>query len=321
MWTDRRSNEKSRLLSANADGASSRSNRLVFRPWYLIIAAILIGIFAILSIGSLRITTRKGKEPHKTNISVVVQPALHNTSSQVLNGCDAKVLLMRHCEKENLREHCSSVGFERSDYLVSLFGPKAKWPVPSFLFAENPTGRNNPATHNFREIETLRPLATAVHLNIDTSYDTHHTADLAEKMFQLMDEGELCGKMAVVSWKHSGIPTLAKVMGCTKSNGCPTDYSSKMYDEVWELNVSTSSFVSFHYFHSDSLECAHRSFCTTNRSLRRPKEVVCSRAVCGKCPLQLSLRISILFLMANSGVATPMDAMPAEAPTTLNSEG
>ncbi|KAI2501987.1 hypothetical protein MHU86_12470 [Fragilaria crotonensis] len=250
MSSDRRSTEKSRLLlSTIAEGNPSRSNGLGCRPWYLIIAAILLGIFALLSIGSLRIKTRKGKEPHAPNNSVVIQPALHDTSSNVLNGCNATVLLMRHCEKENIREHCSSVGFERSDFLVSLFGPKARWPVPSFLFAENPTGRNNPATHNFREIETLTPMATEFHLNIDASYDTHHTADLAAKMFQLMDNGELCGKMAVASWKHSDIATLANVMGCTNANGCPTAYPSNMYDEVWELN--------FVYHKSTSLATKH----------------------------------------------------------------
>ena len=92
-------------------------------------------------------------------------------------------------------------------------------------------------------------MANKFGLDIDASYDTNHTEDLAAKIFQIMDDGELCGGIAVVSWKHSDISNLANDMGCTKTNGCPLNYPATMYDEVWELNVSLSWCSSFHCFH------------------------------------------------------------------------
>ena len=52
-----------------------------------------------------------------------------------------------------------------------------------------------------------------------------------------MEEGKMCGKLAVISWKHSGIPHLASKLGCSETDGCPLDYSSKTYDQVWEIKV------------------------------------------------------------------------------------
>jgi hypothetical protein len=68
-------------------------------------------------------------------------------------GCEATVVIIRHCEKGSIREHCSYPGFERSVYLATLFGDDGeRWPAPSQIFALSP-GRHKKM--NFREMELV----------------------------------------------------------------------------------------------------------------------------------------------------------------------
>jgi hypothetical protein len=73
-------------------------------------------------------------------------------------GCEATVILVRHCEKGSVREHCSYPGYERSVYLASLFGDdNERWPAPSAIFAENP--HRHGKKMNFREMELVGPIS------------------------------------------------------------------------------------------------------------------------------------------------------------------
>jgi hypothetical protein len=73
-------------------------------------------------------------------------------------GCEATVILVRHCEKGSVREHCSYPGYERSVYLASLFGDdNERWPAPTAIFAENPRRHKNKM--NFREMELVGPIS------------------------------------------------------------------------------------------------------------------------------------------------------------------
>ena len=84
-------------------------------------------------------------------------------------GCEATVLIVRHCEKGSVREHCAYIGYERSVYLATLFGhdEDSRWPAPSYIFAEGPKDRHNRHKMNFREIETVGPLAEKIGIPID----------------------------------------------------------------------------------------------------------------------------------------------------------
>lgn len=247
--------ERSRLVPKMVDAAAlRRSSASGFRPGrILIVIAAGVSFVALMSMGSSLVQKNNQSHlpPPASSIIAVERPQLHaggggggggkksnsTTMKKLLDGCECTVLLIRHCEKGDLREDCSYLGFERSAYLATLFGPhdNEKWPVPSLLFAERPAGRNNPKKRNFREVETLRPTARKFNISIDTSYDIEHTSGLAAKLFKLMEEGQMCGKLAVISWKHSGIPHLASKLGCSETDGCPRDYPSKTFDQVWEL--------------------------------------------------------------------------------------
>lgn len=89
----------------------------------------------------------------------------------VPDGCEATVMIVRHCEKGDIREHCDYLGFERSVYLAKQFGNshEERWPAPSFIFAMSPGGRHNKHKMNYREIETVGPLAEKTGITVDDS--------------------------------------------------------------------------------------------------------------------------------------------------------
>jgi len=155
------------------------------------------------------------------------------------DGCEGTIMIMRHCEKGSIREHCNYLGYERSVYLASLFGhgPEYRWPEPSYLVAENPGDRRNPKKKNFREVETILPLGDKFNLTVDDSYSTLDTNKLARKIQGMLRSGELCGKLMVISWKHSKIPKLAHALACGPREGCPWHYRGKRFDELWQIKV------------------------------------------------------------------------------------
>ena len=143
---------------------------------------------------------------------------------------------MRHCEKGNLKKHCDYIGLERSVYLASLFGDKnERWPTPAYIFAESPDGRRNSYKRNYREVETAGPLSQKTGVEVDASYNTVTESDLVDYVADLLKRGDLCGKLVVIVWKHSGIGRLARKLGCGHDQGCPDDYRGKNFDEIWQL--------------------------------------------------------------------------------------
>jgi hypothetical protein len=161
-----------------------------------------------------------------------------NTDVSIPSGCETTVLLIRHCEKEgdetidnDGNEHCNYIGLERAYFIPSLFGTPGngdhRWPVPTALFALTEDRSTN---YNFREIETLLPLANKYGLKIDS--DVKHNEALAKRIFKELAKGHWCGKTVLVSWKHEYLGALAQQLGCVD---CPFDYPDAVFDEVWQL--------------------------------------------------------------------------------------
>jgi len=151
-------------------------------------------------------------------------------------GCEATVVIVRHCEKGSVREHCAQIGYERSVYLATLFGDDhERWPAPSYVFAQSPGARNNKRKLNFREIETVGPVAEKFGLDIDDSYSDKNINGLARQLLTFLQTGKMCGKVTLISWKHSNIGHLANHLGCGPSQGCPIDYSGRSFDDTWHL--------------------------------------------------------------------------------------
>eukprot|EP00548_Thalassiothrix_antarctica_P005734 CAMPEP_0194139982 /NCGR_PEP_ID=MMETSP0152-20130528/9576_1 /TAXON_ID=1049557 /ORGANISM="Thalassiothrix antarctica, Strain L6-D1" /LENGTH=234 /DNA_ID=CAMNT_0038838025 /DNA_START=328 /DNA_END=1032 /DNA_ORIENTATION=- len=158
------------------------------------------------------------------------------------SGCQSAVVLMRHCEKvgttkdSNGNEHCSVPGLQRAEFIPSLFiGPDSRWPEPSYLYALSTT-RQGVHHYNYREIETLKPLATATNLTIDSRFTVGDGPNLANEIFDQLVDGSLCGKTTLICWKHSDIPQMARALGCGTKSGCPNTYPKYNFDQVWIIN-------------------------------------------------------------------------------------
>ena len=151
-------------------------------------------------------------------------------------GCEATIVLLRHCEKESEYEHCNYVGYERAAFLPTLFGDgDERWPMPSYIFALNPGDRGTSWKKNFREVELILPLAEKANVTINAGYGTEETSHLAKDFHKKLKSGEACGKLAVVSWKHEDLPRLARRLGCGPIEGCPVDYRGSTFDQVWQI--------------------------------------------------------------------------------------
>jgi hypothetical protein len=152
--------------------------------------------------------------------------------------CEATIILVRHCEKGFLKRHCDYIGLERSVYLSTLFGDSPgpeRWPTPAYIFAEGPGDRHHQSKRNFREIETVAPLSLKTGIPVDASFTSMTTKKLVGHLTKMLKQGDLCGKVVLVAWKHSQIGYLAHHLGCGPMQGCPGDYRGKSFDEVWQL--------------------------------------------------------------------------------------
>ncbi|EED89803.1 predicted protein [Thalassiosira pseudonana CCMP1335] len=201
--------------------------------------------------------------------------------------------------------HCSSLGKKRSEYIATLFVDndeyqdlldgdadavttvdvegvppvpivnvsldvaKPQFPTPLKLYALNDARYNkNPTKEhkNFREVETITPLADQFHLDIDERFGVNEEGELATDYFKRLsksvqmnlkamlngtdsaslDEDELdiyhlCENgMTVVNWKHSLIPTLSRALGCGGDEGCPKKWRSSDFDTLWVITFQYS---------------------------------------------------------------------------------
>lgn len=135
-------------------------------------------------------------------------------------GCEATVMLVRHCEKSDRKANCDYVGFERSVYLATLFGNhEERWPSPSYIYALQPGHRNNPKKRNFREIQTVLPVSEKFALDVDANFTIEDKGALARAIMSKMNNGDMCGKLVLISWKHSDLPPLARRLGKWLENG------------------------------------------------------------------------------------------------------
>ena len=155
-------------------------------------------------------------------------------------NCEATVVLIRHCEKSSLKEHCSSKGLQRAEHLANLFGHtvEEKWPAPSYLFALNPGERHNKYIKNWREIETIQPLSKKISVPINSSFGLNDSNGLSDHIFKLLKSGKLCDHVALISWKHDDLPRLAHSLGCGPSQGCPSTFDSIDFDSTWQISYS-----------------------------------------------------------------------------------
>ena len=197
--------------------------------------------------------------------------------------CTVTVLIARHCndygfyakdDAESGDKHCSYVGYERTRYFASRFGgshdetqhqqQQHRWPSPIGLYALLP---KQPQGINYRQIETLLPLAKQSNISIQIVGEPSHVASSIFEQLQTMnhdpiestdnqtetnnfhddddddgddgdggdDDDAYCGQVFVVAWKHAFISDVAAALGCGPKQGCPTTYPDGEFDLIWQL--------------------------------------------------------------------------------------
>ncbi len=138
----------------------------------------------------------------------------------------ARILLIRHGEKPEGRAdpRLAAAGRERAQRWVGYF-TASPLRTPTVLFAPQPTkGRRS-----VRPIETLEPLAKAMHQKVKTPFASEDYAKLAH---QLLTDPELNGKIVAVCWVHHSLPQFAAALGVEPA---PARWKESDYDGVYEV--------------------------------------------------------------------------------------
>jgi hypothetical protein len=139
------------------------------------------------------------------------------------------ILIIRHAEKlTDGRIDLSPTGFERARLLPTLFSPAAArpdLPTPQVLFA------THLSPHSNRPVQTVTPLAAALHLPIDNSFNNDDYPALAAALLS----GKYAGKVVLVAWHHGKIPQLAAALGATPPY---TPWPDTQFDRIWRIDYA-----------------------------------------------------------------------------------
>jgi hypothetical protein len=141
----------------------------------------------------------------------------------------AAVFIIRHAEKplgdEKLPD-LTAIGFQRANLLPTLFiaqpgsSKPPRFPRPTALFA------TDTSKHSDRPIETVTPLARALHLRVDHDYADREVSALATELLS----GKYAGQVVLVCWHHGEIPHLAQALGVTDA---PKKWDDTVFDRIW----------------------------------------------------------------------------------------
>jgi phosphohistidine phosphatase SixA len=132
------------------------------------------------------------------------------------------VMLMRHGEDVGEKSfHLSPAGMKRAQALPRLFG--ARLPKPEVIVATHASKNSN------RPVETVEPLARALHVEIDNRFRQDDFAILARN---LMTDARFAGKVVLVCWHHGSLPNLARALGV---KGAPK-WPDSQFDHVWVID-------------------------------------------------------------------------------------
>jgi len=134
------------------------------------------------------------------------------------------VMIIRHAEKPETGEkdpNLSPRGFERADALAKVIPDR--FPRPDFLLATKRSKGSN------RPVETITPLAKAVHEEIESTFKDDDVAGVAH---EVLTDPKFEGKVVLIAWHHGKIPELARALGVKDA---PEKWNPAVFDRVWEI--------------------------------------------------------------------------------------
>jgi hypothetical protein len=139
----------------------------------------------------------------------------------------AQVIIIRHGEKPASGPDLDEQGYARAQALVDFFehAPSVtRFGPPAAIYAMDPKD----ADGSQRPIETVTPLADALHLAIDADYKREKIPELVH---DVMTNAAADGRTVLICWEHKAIPDIARAFGVAS----PPDWKGKVFDRAWVL--------------------------------------------------------------------------------------
>jgi hypothetical protein len=143
----------------------------------------------------------------------------------------AEVILIRHAEKPEVGNDLSLRGRERAAALAPYFMETPElleFKTPVAIYAQRPKN----GTSSIRSVETVRPLANALHVKINDSF-------VREQFEQMVDEirrkPEYEGHTVLVCWEHKVIPEIAAKLD---AENAPKSWPDAIYDRTWLIKIN-----------------------------------------------------------------------------------
>ena len=130
----------------------------------------------------------------------------------------ARLLIMRHAEKtgDDLDRHLSAQGQKRAEQLATYI--PQQFGTPDFLIAAKSSKKSQ------RPHDTIAPLANALSLKINETFDDDETDALVEHMGR---SDTYAAKFGVISWRHSDISAQLAALGAPNGS----------YPQMWDPAV------------------------------------------------------------------------------------
>ena len=138
----------------------------------------------------------------------------------------AQVIIIRHAEKPDEGNELSLQGEERAAALVPFFqrtDEVLKFGTPVAIYAQAP----KKATSSVRSVETVKPLAAALHLKVNQSFTRDQYKSMVE---EVMKKNEYEDHTVLISWEHKVIPDMAAEFGVEDA---PKTWHGRDFDRVW----------------------------------------------------------------------------------------
>lgn len=158
----------------------------------------------------------------------VTQPV---TATAHPDGGPSRILLMRHAEKTGDPDdiYLSDEGVERAQRLAT-FIPET-FGKPDFIFAAARSKRS------IRSIETVKPLAAAIGLQVRHDIEDK---DFEELISEIFSNPDYRAKTIVICWHHKKLPDIASLLGAS-AGSYPDPWPQDVFNIILDFQYDPNS--------------------------------------------------------------------------------
>lgn len=154
------------------------------------------------------------------------------------DAAPAQIMIIRHAEKPPKGESLSTKGRERAAAFAPFFMETKELLIhgtPIAIYAMKPAK----ADLSERPIETVTPLAEALKLTINQTYERD---DYKRMVDEIMNNLSYHEKSVLICWDHSVIPEIARAFKAFQS---PNRWQPEIFDRTWLITSGVNGKVTF----------------------------------------------------------------------------